>query len=157
MTESRNVNNEQAARVTLSEVMKLIHGDFQLHSLQMEDSEPSLDGKVLAQLLNSNFKRLDPNGDGISRDELMDAVNNRDQFSADEYAMLLLVSKYFRTISNMSDDQDGPETVISPTDLEVLSQFLTHSPMTIEDLHKWEEHYASLDLGLPDLTQGGSN
>lgn len=143
----QNQNMEDAARETIQDVLKLIHGDFKLHQLQISEAEPTLSGTELADLLERNFARLDMNGDGISKDELDDALDKKAEFSVGEYAMLQLLSKYFHTIVNMCDDEDGPETRISKTDSDVLCQFLRHSQLTLADLSKWQNEYALFEEG----------
>lgn len=151
---NQNQNLEDAARETIQDVLKLIHGDFKLHQLQITVSDPTLSGCELAELLERNFSRLDPNQDGISRDELYDALNRKEDFSESEYAMLQLLGKYFHTIVNMSDDEQGPETRISETDRDVLCQFLRHSQLTLEDLSKWQREYALFEDPSLDLVDG---
>jgi len=99
---------------------------------------PGLDGPLLAQLLEDNFKKLDLDGDGISRRELALAMVSPQSFSNDEYAMLKLVSKYFETIASMCDDQkEGESLRITRLDKDVLVQFLKHSKMSLSDIHDW--------------------
>lgn len=99
----------------------------------------ALDGKSLALLLEKNFAFLDPNGNGITKEEIARAMLMTDRFAEEELVMLRLLGKYFDTIANMSDDQPGKETVITSVDKDVLSQFLMHSDMTLEQLHEWRE------------------
>ena len=98
---------------------------------------PTLDNEELSSLLKANFDRLDPNDDGISRQELLTALSNPQSFSVAEYEMLKLVAKCFDTIINLSDDEPGEEMRLSRMDMEVLSQFLLHSKLTIQELHMW--------------------
>jgi len=99
--------------------------------------EEELSGAKLAVLLDRNFQRLDPNGNGISRAEIAAALMTPNVFSVDEYAMLKLVAKYFDTIINLSDDEEGNETVLTRTDAQVLSQFLVHSKLKLSELRRW--------------------
>ncbi len=98
---------------------------------------PSMDGEKLVSLLRSNFEKLDPNGDGISRNELLAAISNPQNFTRDECEMLRLIAKYFDTIINLSDDEPGEELHLSRMDMEVLAQFLNYSNLSIEELHMW--------------------
>ncbi|MEZ4486988.1 MAG: hypothetical protein R3F51_05350, partial [Cyanobacteriota/Melainabacteria group bacterium] len=82
---------------------------------------PTLDNEELISLLKANFDRLDPNDDGISRQELLTALSNPQSFSVAEYEMLKLVAKCFDTIINLSDDEPGEEMRLSRMDMEVLS------------------------------------
>lgn len=99
---------------------------------------PELAGPHLAQLIENNFKRVDLDGDGITRKELAIALASPEYFSADEYIMLRLLSKYFDSIAALCQDQEESERVrITPMDKEVLVQFLKHSDMTLQDIHDW--------------------
>lgn len=103
-----------------------------------DDDLGSLSGPQIAKLLEANFKRIDFNSDGISRKELAFALSAPQMFSQDEYAMLRLVSKYFNSIAALCDDQEEGESVrITSTDKDVLVQFLTHSNMSLQDIHDW--------------------
>ena len=119
-----------------------------------EDEETYLDGPTIVKLLEENFDRLDPNNDGIEREELMTALMNPQAFTTDEYEMLRLITKYFDTIINMSDDEEGEETKISRADLLVLEQFLVHSKMTLKELHSWCSiaNKPADDIGPPPLS-----
>jgi len=123
-----------AANDTLEEVMRILRAS----GTHLGTDPDTLDGKVLVQLLQRNFDRLDENGDGsISRDEIANALAKPFEFSQDEYAMLMLLGKYFHTIADLSDDEPGPDTVISRQDAEVLGQFLLYSKLTLADLQHW--------------------
>ncbi len=98
---------------------------------------PRLTGKRLAVLLLKNFKTLDPDDNGITREEIATALLKRDRFSGEEYLMLQVIARYFDTIANMSDDEEGKETVITKTDMKVLNQFLLYSNLDIEQLDQW--------------------
>jgi len=102
-----------------------------------QQSDPPLDGATVAKLLEKNFSRLDPNGNGITREELAQALLSKGSYTSDEYAMLQLIGKYFDTIANMCDDEVGPQSVITSLDKDVLNQFLVHSNLSLSDLHKW--------------------
>lgn len=127
---------EQAAKEALGDIRWLLNTQGQGPDLGGEDTY--LDGPRIIELLKANFSRLDPDADGITRDELMTALMNPEKFSDEEYEMLRLITKYFDTIINLSDDEDGPEeTKISPVDFLVLEQFLVHSKMSLKELHDW--------------------
>jgi hypothetical protein len=130
-TNSKNDKREQAAQRALDDIR------FLVDQTKSYGGEQRLDSQQLLQLLERNFQELDPNDNGISRLELTQALTNPGRFSDDEYVMLQLLAKYFGTISNMSDDEIAEETVITRTDCSVLSQFLIHSNLTIEQLHSW--------------------
>ncbi len=98
---------------------------------------PAIGNEELVALLRANFERLDPNDDGVSRQELLTALASPQSFSVAEYEMLKLVAKCFDTIINLSDDEPGEEMRLSRMDMEVLSQFLLHSELTIQELHMW--------------------
>lgn len=128
------LDREEAAKKTLQYVLE--HAHRQSPSLARHSQ--SLDSATLVKLLDQNFARIDTNDNGISREELAIALSNPHRFTTDEYAMLCLVSKFFDTIAALCDDQtDFEETVITRMDKEVLSQFLLHSKMTLQDLHNW--------------------
>jgi hypothetical protein len=130
---------EEAAQQALADIRWLLHGtkQEQLAVPLEEDDDTQLDGQTIISLLEKNFQRLDPNGDGISREEIMVALMNPQAFTPDEYEVLRLVTKYFDTIINLSEDEDGGETKISRYDMLVLEQFLVHSNMSLKELHAW--------------------
>jgi hypothetical protein len=109
------------------------------------DSNRSLTGKRVAELLAHNFATLDPDGNGITREELVDALAHPDRFSAEAYRMVEMLMQYFNTIANLAEDQEGKETVITPVDMEVMNQFLLHSEMTLEQLDSWISLGSSAD------------
>lgn len=148
-------NREKAAKAALNDIRWLLHG--QEDTVAADDEEETyLDGPTIVKLLEENFERLDPNNDGIEREELMTALMNPQAFTTDEYEMLRLITKYFDTIINMSDDEDGEETKISRADLLVLEQFLVHSKMTLKELHSWcsvaNQPSAGDEVGPPPLS-----
>jgi hypothetical protein len=114
-------------------------GNLRLTGPTKEGEPPStkLDGKRLAELLEKNFDHLDPNDDGVTREELAQALLARNSYSEEEYAMLQLLGYYFDTIANMADDEKGPQTVITRMDKDVLNQFLLYGNLNLEELHKW--------------------
>jgi hypothetical protein len=101
--------------------------------------EALIDKHRFIELLNLNFIRLDKNGsNGISRTELIQALSNLGDYTADESITLLLALRYFDFISDLVDDGDsGDEKVISRADVETLAAFLVHSDMTLEALCQW--------------------
>lgn len=124
---------ELAAKAALTDIRWLL--------TQAEETSDSigneLDTEELLRLFRKNFDRLDNNGNGISREELTAAMMRPGEFTKDEYVMLKLLTKYFDTIVNMSDDQQGEETVITLMDGRVLAQFLRHSKFSLAELHMW--------------------
>lgn len=131
---------EDAAQQAMADIRWLIQGTEQGNLATPsadDDDETYLDGPTIIALLEKNFARLDPNNDGISREEIMVALMNPQAFSPEEYEVLRLVTKYFDTIINLSEDEDGGETKISRYDMLVLEQFLVHSHMTLKELHDW--------------------
>ena len=148
----QNTRKEAAAQRALNDIRWLIHGDGEIEG--EDDGETYLDGPTICQLLEKNFERLDANGNGITREELLRGLMNPQAFTPDEYVMLRLLVKYFETIINLNDDEDGEETYISQTDVMVLEQFLVHSQMTLKDLHKWcsKTTDAAEEVGPPPLS-----
>lgn len=133
---------EEAIQQALADIRWLINGTQQEQAgappTDDDEDETYLDGPTIIALLEKNFARLDPNNDGISREEIMVALMNPQAFSPEEYEVLRLVTKYFDTIINLSEDEgDGGETKISRYDMLVLEQFLVHSNMTLKELHTW--------------------
>ena len=131
-------DNENAARALLKDVNWLLGGTTENRVIEnYRHAEPELAGERVVSLLDQAFSLLDPNNDGISREELVTALTHPQDFSVDQYAMLKLIAKYFDTIINLADDQPGEETVISHDDVRVLGQFLLTSELTLSELHQW--------------------
>ena len=130
-TNSTNNKRERAAQQALADIR------FLVEQTDQPVAEKRLNSQELLALLERNFEELDPNNNGISRFELTQALTTPSRFSDDEYIMLQLLAKYFGTIANMSDDEVAEETLITKTDCGVLSQFLLHSNLSIEQLHNW--------------------
>jgi len=153
---------EEAAQQAFADIKWLIQGTKQdqlsAEAPPDDDEDTHLDGQTIITLLERNFARLDPNNDGISREEVMVALMNPQAFSPEEYEVLRLVTKYFDTIINLSEDEQGGETKISRYDMLVLEQFLVHSNMTLKELHAWcalSKQYSSgsdVDIGPPPLS-----
>lgn len=138
---------EKAAQQALNDIRWLIQGN---EAEDVDSEETYLDGPTIIGLLDKNFHRLDPSDEGISREQLMIALMNPQAFTADEYEMLRLLTKYFDTIINLSEDEVGGETKISRDDMQVLEQFLVHSKMTLKELHSWcslSQNSNTADLG----------
>ncbi|MDZ4835758.1 MAG: hypothetical protein SGJ27_18430 [Candidatus Melainabacteria bacterium] len=144
------IDREEAAKAALTDIKWLLHAE---EGDESPEGESYLDGPVVVELLEKNFARLDPNSDGISRDELMDGISRPSEFSIDEYEMLRVVAKYFDTIITMADDQEGEELRITRLDLEVLKQFLVNGQMTLKDLKRWSSSVEQ-EVGLPPLSDG---
>lgn len=129
--------------------------------LERSESPPEneISGQALVHLLQKNFSRLDPDNNGITREELLAALTKPQSFTGDEYAMLGLLSRYFDTVINLSDDEKGPETRITRLDFDVLAQFLVHSGLTLGALHTWlrsdtNKALTEQDVGPPPLFEG---
>lgn len=114
-----------------------------------EEAENAMDGAKLIELLRKNYSRLAKNNDGITRGELAIALMSPTEFSQDEYVMLQLMTKYFDTIINLSNDEDGTETKITGLDSEVLAQFIADGKMTLKDLHRWGAMTAGGENNIP--------
>lgn len=129
---------ETVAGMLMQEMLTL-NSERGIPSSNVEDAEVAhMDGPYLAELLEKNFKRIDINGDGISRKELAFALSAPQYFSNDEFAMLRLLSKYFHSIAAICEDQEeGDSVLITKMDMKVLVQFLKHSNMTLRDIHDW--------------------
>ena len=126
---------EEAAKQALEDIRHLLKSSES--AVEASGMNPAINKEQLVNLLNSNFSKLDPNDDGISREELLHALSHPDSYSADECEMLRLIAKYFDTIINLSDDEEGEELRISKMDAKVLEQFLLSSNLTIQELHMW--------------------
>ena len=124
---------EDAAKRALEDIRYLLRDSRQENST----SDLSLSNEKLIELLKANFDKLDPDDNGISRDELVTALTRPHSFTADEYEMLRLITKYFDTIINLSDDEPGEDLRISRMDASVLEQFLLNSKFSLRELHMW--------------------
>ncbi len=130
-------HRRNAAKRTFTDVLGQLRRGQLPGEIDNQPQPENLEGKKLSRLLEDNFARLDPDNNGITKEELASALISPERFSSDEYVMLKLVGKYFKTIANMCNDQIGPETVITQMDKDVLIQFLAHSNLTLADLHAW--------------------
>ncbi len=105
---------------------------------QATPQKSPIDKHEFVQLLQKNFEKLDrDNSDSISRREISAALADIADYTANEYVMLELLTRYFDFISELVDDDDGEEKVISRSDVQVLGQFLLDSNMTLEALYMW--------------------
>jgi len=128
-------NRKQAAKLTFEDILSKVQGDPA--SPASRPSSDTMDGAHLARLLDRNFERLDPNNDGISREEIANALLSPWSFSMEEVTMLRLLEKYFDTIANMVDEEPGHDTRITHADKEVLGQFLIYSGIDLDTLARW--------------------
>jgi hypothetical protein len=109
------------------------------NSDRLVKAKPStIDKHEFVVLLKKNFDKLDRDrSNGISRAEITAALTQFADFTANEYVMLQLLVRYFDFISELVDDGDGAEKVISRADVDALGQFLLDSNMTLEALYMW--------------------
>jgi hypothetical protein len=129
--DERKVVAEQALQNIATRVNKFVSDSAIKH-------ESLLDKQKFIELLHQNFDRIDKDSSlGISRPEIMEALNNISDYSADEYIMLLLLMRYFDFIVALVDDDSEEEKVISRADVDTLAAFLLHSDMSLEALCKW--------------------
>ena len=98
--------------------------------------QDNLDSKTFAELFKKNYARLDPQDMGITKEQLSKFIMRPDNFSKDEYVMLMLLAKYFDTIANL-DDAPEFKTKITSLDKEVLCQFLIHGNLSMAELYRW--------------------
>jgi hypothetical protein len=136
MTELRK-KKERAVHTAFEDVLGGLRASEQEPESVSTVGEDTMDGAHLATLLEQNFAKLDPDKDGITKEELVKAMLTPWEFSVDEYTMLKLLGKYFDTIIHMSDDEPGPETRITEMDKDVLIQFLRYGGMTLKQLQIW--------------------
>lgn len=105
----------------------------EVQSLEQE----TLDSETFAKLFIQTYPKLDPRDQGLTKEHLGKLIMRPDIFTNDEYNMLLMLAKYFDTVSNLVDDEEGPQTMITPMDKEVLCQFLVHGKLSLPELHRW--------------------
>jgi hypothetical protein len=129
--DERKVVAEQALQNIATRVNKFV-------SASAIKDESLLDKQKFIELLHQNFDRIDKDSSlGISRPEIMEALSNISDYSADEYMMLLLLMRYFDFIVALVDDDSEEEKVISRADVDTLAAFLLHSDMSLEALCQW--------------------
>jgi hypothetical protein len=146
MYERKTNKRERAINVAFEDVLGDLRRAEPADSKASTVGEDTMDGAHFAALLDKHFDKLDPNRDGITKEELTQALLTPWQYKDDEYAMLKLLGKYFDTIIHMSDDQEGPETVITELDKDVVVQFLRHSNFTLAQLQQWRAMDQSPDV-----------
>jgi len=127
-----------AAKNTMNDLIFLLGGTTEDRAIEnYRNPEVELPGTRMVELLNKTFSTLDPNNNGISRAEIARALIHPEKFSVDEYSMLKLITKYFDTIINLSDDEIAEETVITQNDSKVLGESLLGSQFTLSEFHRW--------------------
>ncbi len=157
MPQPENKDKEKAASNMLKDMVWLLGGTMEDRALEnYRNPEEELPGQQLIELLHRSFATLDPDNNGISRAEMAAALTQPNLFTADQYAMLKLVAKYFDTIINLADDEALEETVITRTDAQVLAQFLQNSDFKLSELHRWiaisNGTATEKDIGPPPMT-----
>ena len=130
---------KKAAHHTFTDVLGEVRLEDPNEEIDPHSYALTLDGQRIAEILDKNFKVLDPDNDGISREEISHALMTPERFGEDEYAVLHLLGHYFQTIANLSEDEEGPQTHITEMDKDVLNQFLRYTGMTLADIHRWRE------------------
>jgi hypothetical protein len=145
MSESNSTRRHRAAEVTFEDILGDLRRPDPGFTKATSVGEDSMDGLHLATLLEKNFSRLDPDNNGITREEIAHALLAPWSWSADEFCMLKLLGKYFDTIIHMSDDEAGPETRITLMDKDVLCQFLTYGGLSLAQLQAWRSLDTSPD------------
>lgn len=141
---------EKAAKSALDDIRWLQKSSGNSAAAGAED-ETYLDGPMIIELLDKNFDRLDPDSNGISRDELMACLVKPEKFSSDEYEMLRLLTRYFDTIINLVDDEVGEQLKITRLDMSALKTQLVDQRMTLKELRDWGARGDDFDVGLPPL------
>lgn len=106
-------------------------------STNIDGPSSTMRGVQLARLLDKNFAKLDPDNDGITRDELAQALLSPWGFSQEDFTLIRLLQKYFDTIANMVDEEPGKDSRITLNDKEVLNQFLIYSDLDLHTLSLW--------------------
>jgi hypothetical protein len=140
MTIFNNDTRQKAVKAAFDDILDKAKYDKSspLHkTMTGSESQRALTGARLAKLLDKNFEKLDPNNDGITRDELAQALLSPWGFSEEDFLMIRLLQKYFDTIANMVDDEPGSDSRITLNDKEVLNQFLIYSGLDLHTLSLW--------------------
>jgi hypothetical protein len=154
MAANQNEKREQAAKLAFDDIMAMAKDD---RSSPLSKTDDNLDahrtmrGVQLAKLLDKNFDKLDPDNDGITRDELAQALLSPWGFTEEDFTLIRLMQKYFDTIANMVDEEPGHDSRITRQDKEVLNQFLIFSDLDLRTLALWR---AADD---PDKTPGSDS
>ena len=138
MTTNNNVR-QKAVQHAFDDILNKVQQDKSspLSRQAQIPEEQKLRGAQLAKLLDKNFAKLDPNEDGITRDELAQALLAPWGFSQEDFTLIRLLQKYFDTIANMVDDEPGHDTRITLADKEVLNQFLIYSDLDLYTISLW--------------------
>ncbi|HEY9684599.1 MAG TPA: hypothetical protein V6C86_23665 [Oculatellaceae cyanobacterium] len=158
MTIFNNDTRQKAAKAAFDEIMDKAKYDKSspLHKqLNEAESQRTLRGARLAKLLDKNFEKLDPNNDGITRDELAQALLAPWGFSEEDFTLIRLLQKYFDTIANMVDEEPGSDSRITLNDKEVLNQFLIYSDLDLYTLSLWRAADDVADT--PGITNENAN
>ncbi len=137
MYENKANKKQRAVQIAFEDVL----GDLRKADADSQPAttvgEDTMSGAHLAALLEKNFEKLDPDRNGISKEELAQALLTPWIWTDDEYCMLKLLGKYFDTIIHITDDEQGPETHITHMDKDVLCQFLNYGGLTLAQLKQW--------------------
>ena len=139
MAATNNDTREKAAKQAFDDILSKAQYDQSspLSKVPAIAAEQKLRGAHLAKLLDKNFAKLDPNNDGITRDELAQALLAPWGFSQEDFTLIRLLQKYFDTIANMVDEEAGNDSRITQSDKEVLNQFLIYSDLDLYTLSLW--------------------
>lgn len=135
-----NENREKAAKMAFDDIITKARDDKSSPLSKTNDNidtRRTMRGVQLAKLLNKNFAKLDPDNNGITRDELAQALLSPWGFSEEDFTLIRLIQKYFDTIANMVDEEPGSDSRITKHDIEVLNQFLTYSDLDLQTLALW--------------------
>jgi hypothetical protein len=135
-----NENREKAAKMAFDDIITKARDDKSSPLSKTNDNidtRRTMRGVQLAKLLNKNFAKLDPDNNGITRDELAQALLSPWGFSEEDFTLIRLIQKYFDTIANMVDEEPGSDSRITKQDIEVLNQFLTYSDLDLQTLALW--------------------
>jgi hypothetical protein len=153
MAENQNDKRQRAAKLAFDDIMAIAKDDSSSPLSKTDDNvdtQRTMRGVHLARLLEKNFDKLDPDNDGITRDELAQALLSPWGFTEEDFALIRLMQKYFDTIANMVDEEPGSDTRITRQDKEVLNQFLIYSDLDLKTIALWR---AADD---PEQTPGAS-
>jgi hypothetical protein len=135
-----NENREKAAKMAFDDIITKARDDKSSPLSKTNDNidtRRTMRGVQLEKLLNKNFAKLDPDNNGITRDELAQALLSPWGFSEEDFTLIRLIQKYFDTIANMVDEEPGSDSRITKHDIEVLNQFLTYSDLDLQTLALW--------------------